>query len=67
MASRNPAKAVGIDSWVGSIEPGKCGDLLIVTRKNNIPVVRQTYINGEPVAAVQYRNDFVGKDGTRYD
>lgn len=67
MASQNPAKAVGIDSWVGSIEPGKCGDLLIVTRKNNIPVVRQTYINGEPVAAVQYRNDFVGKDGTRYD
>ena len=45
----------------------KRGDLLIVTRKNNLPVVRQTYINGEPVAAVQYRNDFVGKDGTRYD
>ena len=33
MATLNPAKAVKIDAYQGSIEPGKYADLLLVSKK----------------------------------
>ena len=46
MASLNPAKLVGIDQDRGSIEQGKCADLVAVDNKKN---VRLTIIGGEVV------------------
>ena len=67
MATLNPAKAVRVAEHLGSIEPGKCADLILVSKKGKIPVVLSTFINGEEVTRLHYRNDFVGKDGARYD
>ena len=67
MATLNPAKAVRVAEHLGSIEPGKCADLILVSKKGDIPVVLSTFINGEEVTRLHYRNDFVGKDGARYD
>ena len=67
MATLNPAKAVRVEEHLGSIEPGKCADLILVSKKGDIPVVLSTFINGEEVTRLHYRNDFVGKDGARYD
>ena len=52
---------------MGSIEPGKCADLILVSKKGDIPVILSTFINGEEVTHLHYRNDFVGEDGARYD
>lgn len=67
MTSRNPARAVGIGQWTGSIEEGKCGDLLVVGKKDGLPVILQVFINGQMVSNLCYRNDFIREDGTRYD
>jgi len=44
MASLNPAKVVGMDDEIGSIEPGKIADLVFVDDKFNI---KQVMLNGE--------------------
>ena len=67
MATLNPAKAVRVADHLGSIEPGKCADLILVSKKGDIPVILSTFINGEEVTHLHYRNDFVGEDGARYD
>lgn len=67
MAAYHPAKAVKIEDRLGSIEPGKCADLLLVSKKGPVPVILSVLINGEEVTRLHYRNDFVGEDGVRYD
>lgn len=67
MATYNPARAVMVDDRLGSIEPGKCADLLLVSKKGPIPVILAAFINGEEVATLHYRNDFIGDNGVRYD
>ena len=67
MATYNPAKAVGLSGRLGSIEPGKYADLLLVSKKGAVPVILSVFINGEEVTKIHYRNDFIGEDGTRYD
>ena len=54
MVSLNPAKALGIDDYVGSIEEGKQADLLIVELHQGYPVVRKTFACGRLV----YQADF---------
>ena len=46
MASLNPAKVIGMDEQIGSIEPGKIADLVFVDDKFN---VQQVMLNGEMV------------------
>ena len=46
MASLNPAKVIGMDSEIGSIEVGKKADLVIVDDKFNI---KQVILNGQIV------------------
>ena len=46
MASLNPAKVIGMDSEIGSIEVGKKADLVIVDDKFN---VKQVILNGDVV------------------
>lgn len=67
MATYNPAKAVGLSGRLGSIEPGKYADLLLVSKKGAVPVILSVFINGEEVTKIHYCNDFIGEDGTRYD
>ncbi len=49
MVSLHPAKAIGIDKEVGSIEPGKMADLIIVEEIGGIPVVMKTIVGGNVV------------------
>ena len=44
MASLNPAKVIGMDEQIGSIEPGKIADLVFVDDKFN---VQQVMLNGD--------------------
>ena len=44
MASLNPAKVIGMDDQIGSIEPGKIADLVFVDDKFN---VQQVMVNGD--------------------
>ena len=67
MATYNPARAVCIENRVGSIQSGRCGDLLLVDKKCDIPVLLSAFINGEEVSRLSYRNDFIGEDGVCYD
>ena len=46
MASTNPARLLGVDSIVGSIEPGKRADLVALDKQGNI---RWTMIEGRIV------------------
>lgn len=55
MATWNPACAAGISEEVGSIEEGKRADLLIVGKKDNMPMVFTTFADGEKIMDIHYR------------
>ncbi len=52
----NPAKAVGFDHVIGSIEPGKQADLLVVGEADDMPELRQVYVAGEKILDCTYRD-----------
>jgi alpha-D-ribose 1-methylphosphonate 5-triphosphate diphosphatase len=56
MATLHPAQALGASSELGSIEPGKAADLIIVDQYEGQPWVTNTIVAGYPVysAAVRY-------------
>jgi len=54
MASLNPAQAVGIDRRLGSIEPSKFADLLLVEDKAGYPDLRRTIVQGVSVYQANY-------------
>lgn len=49
LVSLNPTRAIGMDDEIGSIEPGKRADLIVVDKIDKIPVVVKTIINGKVV------------------
>ena len=49
MTSLNPAKAVGISSYTGSLEPGKSADLIIIDPAGEVPRVMKTFAEGKEV------------------
>lgn len=49
MASLNPARAVGKDGEIGSLEPGKAADLIVVRKWRDVPLVRTTVVGGTVV------------------
>ncbi len=51
MVSLNPAKAIGMDKDLGSIEIGKIANLIVVDKINGIPVVTTTIFNGKIIYA----------------
>jgi alpha-D-ribose 1-methylphosphonate 5-triphosphate diphosphatase len=57
MVSLNPAKVLGIDQAVGTIEAGKQADLLIVEMYHEYPVVRKTIAGGRLVYQSDFRKD----------
>ena len=46
MASLTPARIAGADKEVGSIEPGKLADLVVLNRDLR---VREVYVGGEKI------------------
>ncbi|HWQ61422.1 MAG TPA: amidohydrolase family protein, partial [Negativicutes bacterium] len=46
MATLNPAKAIFKDKELGSIEPGKAADLVLVEEVVGIPFVDQVFVKG---------------------
>lgn len=46
MASLHPAQAIGRGSEVGSIEPGKAADLIVVREWRDVPLVAATIVGG---------------------
>lgn len=47
--SLNPAKALGLDNFTGSIREGKLADLILVQNKRPTPRVAATFVEGKPV------------------
>ncbi|MEE1256662.1 MAG: alpha-D-ribose 1-methylphosphonate 5-triphosphate diphosphatase [Lachnospiraceae bacterium] len=55
MATYNPACAVGIGETTGSIEEGMIADLLIVGKRDKMPVVHAAFVDGKKVLNLNYR------------
>lgn len=49
LASRHPARALGMIDARGSVAPGQDADLLLVEKTGPVPWVRQTYVGGRRV------------------
>ena len=47
LVTLNPALAVGLGKQYGSLEAGKVADVVIVKLRENLPRVRQLFVNGE--------------------
>ncbi len=56
LVSLNPARAIGIDNEVGSIEVGKRADLIIVDLIEGIPVVVKTIVSGKVVYSLEVKH-----------
>ncbi|QNG59341.1 alpha-D-ribose 1-methylphosphonate 5-triphosphate diphosphatase [Bacillus sp. PAMC26568] len=54
MVSLNPAKALGIEKRVGSIEKGKLADLILVSEEEMSPVLQTVIVNGQVVCQMNY-------------
>jgi alpha-D-ribose 1-methylphosphonate 5-triphosphate diphosphatase len=49
MVSINPARAVGIDHYTGSLQEGKTADFIIVDKQNGLAQVLKTFVAGREV------------------
>lgn len=58
LATLNPAKALNICDYRGSISPGKYADLIIVkyNQERNLPTLRYVLVEGRIVSALGYTN-----------
>lgn len=64
LVSLNPARALGIDGALGSIEIDKTADLLQVRERRQIPSIEEVYVGGNLVCKMSYQKlamEAVGK------
>jgi alpha-D-ribose 1-methylphosphonate 5-triphosphate diphosphatase len=54
MVSLNPAKALGMDAEIGSIEEGKLADLIFISEEGVRPVLEMVMVNGQVVCQMNY-------------
>ena len=52
LVTLNSARALGLDDALGSIEPGKTVDLIVIDEHGGVPVVTRTLRDGREVLAV---------------
>ncbi len=52
LVTLNPARALGLDDALGSIEPGKTADLIVIHEHGGVPVVTRTLRDSREVLAV---------------
>lgn len=57
LASINPARAVGIDEILGSIEEGKKADILVIEEYSEKPLIKLAMVDGHIVFRTSYRYD----------
>ncbi|ULL15259.1 alpha-D-ribose 1-methylphosphonate 5-triphosphate diphosphatase [Paenibacillus sp. H1-7] len=55
MISLNPAKALGLDKRLGSLEEGKAADVLLTRIHNGRPVIEKVWVEGQTVCQMDYR------------
>ncbi|HWQ42055.1 MAG TPA: alpha-D-ribose 1-methylphosphonate 5-triphosphate diphosphatase [Desulfosporosinus sp.] len=55
LVTLNPAKALGLDGEVGSVEVGKCADLIIVEMHQDYPLIHKTLVGGNTVFQADYQ------------
>ncbi len=55
MGTLHPAQAIGRGSEIGSIEPGKAADLIVVRQWRDVPLVAATVVDGIVVHEGRYR------------
>ncbi|WP_088189566.1 alpha-D-ribose 1-methylphosphonate 5-triphosphate diphosphatase [Desulfosporosinus sp. FKA] len=55
MVTLNPAKALKIDAEVGTIEVGKCADLIVVEMHQDYPILRKALVGGNTVFQSDYK------------
>lgn len=61
LVSYNPAVAVGMDSMTGSIEAGKCADILVVSEDSGVPVLHTVFSDGVKIMECNYREKRKGE------
>jgi alpha-D-ribose 1-methylphosphonate 5-triphosphate diphosphatase len=54
LTSRHPARAVGLDRQLGSLEPGKLADLVVIGAHRGVPVVTRTFRDGQEIWRCDY-------------
>jgi alpha-D-ribose 1-methylphosphonate 5-triphosphate diphosphatase len=54
LATLNPAIAVGIDHFTGSLEIGKDADLILVKLIENIPIVTKSFVRGRKTLEIPH-------------
>lgn len=55
LATINPARAVNMDSIIGSIEIGKKADLLVIEDINDAPMITSVFVDGNLTSTINYR------------
>lgn len=55
MGTLHPAQAIGRGHEIGSIEPGKAADLIVVRERRDVPLVAATVVEGAVVYESRYR------------
>jgi alpha-D-ribose 1-methylphosphonate 5-triphosphate diphosphatase len=49
LVSLHPARALGLDAEIGSLEAGKAADIVVIGERNGVPVITETFHLGEAV------------------
>jgi len=55
LTSLHPARAVGLERELGSLEPGKLADLVVIGGHRGVPVVTHTFREGRQIWSCDYR------------